>query len=691
MQDEALLRRDKIIDAVGAAAERFLRASNWQLVVDDVLRLIGEATDADRVQVYENDFDDQGQILVSMRFEWVSPGIEPVIGRDEEQNFPMDDGGFSRWVEVLRDAGVVQGPLDTLPAAEREFLEAEGVQSVLAVPIFFEDRWWGWIGLDDCAAPRVWASAEVDAVRAIAGIIGAAGTRERMEHRARDSEAKYRTLVEHLPAVTYIATGDESTATLYISPQVQDLLGYSAGEWLKRRGIWSELVHPDDRPRVFAQARETSVTGDPFRSEYRMLPRYGGQVWVLEEAVLVRDQEGKPKYWQGMMLDITAQKTAESQAAAAELRYQALIEQVPAMIYTEDLRGAVSVTYISPRAEVVLGFPVERWLEDPEFWLGQVHPGDRARVSAEVARADSEGATTFESEYRIFTADGAELWFRDEASLVRDEDGAPVCWQGMMLDVTEQKEASQRLAEAEDQFRTLVEQSPGITYVEALVTEDEEVGALLYISPQIEQVLGYPSAKWLEDPRFWDTVVHDDDWPEMDAAYDEAMIEGTPVHMEYRVLTADGRWRWMHDESQVVLNGEGKPRFWQGIMHDITDQKAADDRMRQAEERYRSLVEQIPSAAYTVALDGLGKSLYMSPRIEAMLGTPAQEWVANERLWEEMLHPDDREEMTKQGEAARDAGIEFNVEYRMVARDGRTVWIHDQARLMRDDSGEPLF
>jgi diguanylate cyclase (GGDEF)-like protein/PAS domain S-box-containing protein len=137
--------------------------------------------------------------------------------------------------------------------------------------------------------------------------------REHEVRKLREAEAKYRLLVEQIPVVTYVDAVDRSSSTLYMSPQVHEVLGYSPEEWTGDPSLWARLLHPDDRERVLAENTRTNATGEPFREEYRMFHRDGRVVWVQDEAALVTDDAGRPRFWQGVIVDITERKRAEEQ------------------------------------------------------------------------------------------------------------------------------------------------------------------------------------------------------------------------------------------------------------------------------------------------------------------------------------------------------------------------------------------
>ncbi|MBL8795023.1 MAG: PAS domain S-box protein [Planctomycetia bacterium] len=135
--------------------------------------------------------------------------------------------------------------------------------------------------------------------------------RKRAESELRRAEARYRTLVEQIPAVTFMAALDEGNNELYVSPQIEALLGFSQREWLENPILWHSQLHPEDRERWNVEFAPTCGTGTPFRSVYRFLARDGRVVWVHGEAKLVRDEAGRPSFLQGVAFDITGMKEAE--------------------------------------------------------------------------------------------------------------------------------------------------------------------------------------------------------------------------------------------------------------------------------------------------------------------------------------------------------------------------------------------
>jgi PAS domain S-box-containing protein len=133
-------------------------------------------------------------------------------------------------------------------------------------------------------------------------------------NRSRTSEALYRSLLENIPATTYINSTDADARTEYVSPQVEKLLGYPRSRFTTDPLFWTKILHSDDRQRVLTESQRTSETEKEFEMEYRITTRDKRIIWVKDEAVLVRNEKsGKPLYWLGVWTDVTFRKMAEKE------------------------------------------------------------------------------------------------------------------------------------------------------------------------------------------------------------------------------------------------------------------------------------------------------------------------------------------------------------------------------------------
>jgi PAS domain S-box-containing protein len=139
------------------------------------------------------------------------------------------------------------------------------------------------------------------------------------EERLRETEAKYRTLVEQIPLATYINTIGMPLTTKYMSPRIESMLGFPVSDWLEP-GFFTKCLHPDDHERVIAEVERTHATGEGFRMEYRLTAADGRVVWVHDETVAVRDEEYHPLFLQGFLIDVTDRHSeSEIEAGPAPL------------------------------------------------------------------------------------------------------------------------------------------------------------------------------------------------------------------------------------------------------------------------------------------------------------------------------------------------------------------------------------
>lgn len=180
---------------------------------------------------------------------------------------------------------------------------------------------------------------EKDEVMYFEGFVTDITERKQAEGTLFEAEERYRTLVENLPAVVFIDKFDEVQPTQYISPRIKDLLGYTPEEWKTTENLWEQSLHPDDRERVIAEDIRTNNSGEPFRAEYRLRHADGKYIWVREDSSVIKGEDGSPLFWQGFLLDVTDQKTAEEAIRENEGSYLELFNSVTQAIYIQDKNG----------------------------------------------------------------------------------------------------------------------------------------------------------------------------------------------------------------------------------------------------------------------------------------------------------------------------------------------------------------
>ena len=258
---------------------------------------------------------------------------------------------------------------------------------------------------------------------------------------------RLRSLVEHVPAVLYVddlaEIGKPEYRTLYVSPQVESMLGVTVEEWTANDELWQQRMHPDDWPRARAEyddflGRRRGV----LVQEYRFVrPDNGATIWIRDECTISKEKgSGRPVVL-GVMLDVTAQKTLEAQLRAAEARNRSLIEQIPHVVWIEPVNGASEPAYVSPSVEKVFGISRAEWLEEG-WWEAHLHEDDKPEVLAfrEVLRP---GAPSY-IEYRLHLETRPGVWVGHTSQLLMDGDEASAV-QSLLEDITPRKLAQEQL------------------------------------------------------------------------------------------------------------------------------------------------------------------------------------------------------------------------------------------------------
>jgi PAS domain S-box-containing protein len=285
------------------------------------------------------------------------------------------------------------------------------------------------------------------------------------------SDVSWQAVVEHIPAITYTQVEDPSSPTgfrdEYISPQTEQMLGYTAEEWKNDPELWITTTHAADLAHVLDAEADAVAFGRPFHSEYRMIAKNGDVRWFRDEAALVVDAEAGTRTWQGLMLDITELKQTEQRLRDAELRYRTLVETIPAIVFIDENDDDATNIYTSPQSQRILGYTPDDWANTPGLWWNIIHPDDLERVREANERHAREGGL-FDERYRVIARSGNVVWVRDLADTF--DDGEKVYSLGMFLDITDQKEAEEALARAHEDRSAMLHR--------LILSEEEERGSI---------------------------------------------------------------------------------------------------------------------------------------------------------------------------------------------------------------------
>ncbi|MBK9713026.1 MAG: PAS domain S-box protein [Kouleothrix sp.] len=377
--------------------------------------------------------------------------------------------------------------------------------------------------------------------------------RKQAEQSQREANDRFRVLVEGLPVITYIAALDELSSTIYTSPQIESLLGFTQAEWMADHRLWFKQIHPDDQQRVLEDNARLHATNVSTPSEYRMLTRGGKVKWFRDAAVIVRDEAGQPRFMQGMMFDITERKATEAALQESEERYRNLVDCAQDVIFTLGLDG--SITSINPSFEISMGWSSAEWLGrsfDP-----LVHGDDRHVARAAIARALA-GERPEAFDLRVRTAAGG--YRHGEFTITAQvQHGAVVGVLGIGRDIAERRQAEAALRISEARNRALIDALPDLMF---RLSRDG-----VYLDYKADRL----SDLFLPPEQFLDRTIYDVMPPELARQFHDCIAQALQTAavqvLEYQ-LTMDGAPRDF--EARVVVCGEHEVLM---IVREITERK----------------------------------------------------------------------------------------------------------------------
>ena len=547
--------------------------------------------------------------------------------------------------------------------------------------------------------------------------------RRRAEVRLTRAERNYRSLVEQLPLVMYITRLDETSSCIYMSPQIEELTGYTALECMSDPAFIGKMLHPEDRERTLEERRRAAGTGESFATKYRIVGKDKREVWVHDEVTIAKDESGRPIHAQGFVVDVTPQVTARHQlegrhaelealhetalALIDELDVQKLLEQIAGQageligtndsyVYLRDgdeLRVAVgtgvfagNVGHRLVKGEGLAGRVWETGepltVEDYQSWDGRksIYEGMAIHGVAGVplrSRTEVVGVLglAYGERGRGFDASDIALLsrFAHLASLALE---SARLYTSAKEELAERRRAESAVREAELRYRTLVEHLPLVTYISPV----EETVGNLYVSPQVEELLGYPSEEWVRNPNLLTEAVHPDDLERVLAEATHLRETGESLRSEYRYITADGRTVWVLDETILVRNDEGTPLWVQGFILDITERRNAEE----TRARLAAIIESSTDAIMSGSLDLMFTS--WNEGAERMFGYTADEVIGQPIT---LLMPDEYQEeaLALVDEVVRDARV-VQLETVRHREDGTQVHVAFTYSPIRDSEGK---
>jgi PAS domain S-box-containing protein len=483
--------------------------------------------------------------------------------------------------------------------------------------------------------------------------------RERVEDDLRQQKEILQTIFDHVPVTLRFI--DKHGRVQMINREWERVLGWTLDEIVNQGVDIYQEGYPDPLDRQHALTFVANSTSE--WADFKIRVKDGRFVDITGAAVRL---SGGALITIGK--DISERKQAELELRKQKEILQTIFDHIPVMVGFVDQKGHAKL--VNRAWERTLGWSLEEIRSQNIDLIAENYPDPeyRQRVRDFLVNSNAEWA-----DFKTTVRDGRVIdtsW-----AVLQLSDGTGI---GIGQDITKRKRAEDALRESEERFRQLAENIRDLFWMKT-----PDFKRVLYLSPMYQSLTGRsPQGRyWDQDYQpFLDMIV-----PEDRARMAEIMRQGTGAEfdIEFRILRPDGSVRWIRDRGFPIRDQSGEIYRVAGIARDITDRKLAEEALRESEERFRQLTENIREVFWLRSPD-FKQLLYVSPMYERVCGRSCESLYAEGETLA-AVHPEDRSRVVEMME--NNAGREFEIEYRIINKDGDVRWIRDRGFPIRDESG----
>lgn len=431
---------------------------------------------------------------------------------------------------------------------------------------------------------------------------------------------------------------------------------------------WMDAVHPDDREAASKAFREGIRSGQGFAFETRSLRAQDGSYrWHLQQAVALRDAEGKVAKFVGTTTDIDDQKRAEEAVRASEANLRQVIDTIPNLSWCNLPDGGNE--FLSKSWHQYTGLSPEEaqgW-----GWSVAFHPDDLPPLMKRWQEMLVSGEPG-EIEARLRRQDGVYRWFLIRAAPFRDEAGTVIRWYGTSIDIEDRKRAEEAVVASERNLGLIINTMPVLAW-----------------SARYDGGADFFNQRWLDYTGLtqsqaadwgWTNSFHPDDLARVVDYWQSHILNGEPGEIEARLRRFDGKYRWFLLRGNPLRDESGAIIKWYGTNTDIEDRKRAEEALLASETNLRQIVDRIPGLVCT--MDATGEIEQLNEPLREYFGKTTEElrgWRMNDAV-----HPDDLPEVIRAYSRSIQTGAPYSIEHRCRRADGIYRWFQVRALPVQD-------
>ncbi len=495
------------------------------------------------------------------------------------------------------------------------------------------------------------------------------------EEQLKISRDQFQSLVSNIPGITYRCLYDKDWTMLFMSSEVDKLSGYPSKDFINNQvRTFESVIHPEDSAKIPQTIESAIKKGEVWELEYRINHKNGSIRWAYEKGRAVKNNSGEIAYLDGFILDITERKTMNEMLKASELRYKTLIETSQDGISLMDLNG--NMLFVNHRkAEMVRAVSEESLVGTSAFML--LTEKSRASI-AEVIPTILEKGYMDNLEAEVMRFDGTIFNAEFNVTVLKDDNGNPLHLMDTMRDITERKKAEKELKESEERYRSLLE-----SLNEAIIVADNN-HKVEYVNKQFTEKLGYSPEDIVGKIGY--KILHD---PEDLAIVENAnknRINDLQTSYELKFISKSGQKFDFLVNGAPLKNAEGKVIGSVGALMDITERKKAERKLKESEEKYRTLMENMNEVVMMV--DNKDRVQFVNNKFTEILGYTEDE-IIGLIGYEKLLDPMDQE-IIKKANNLRIERVSSQYEISFIAKNGRKIDFLVNGAPVENSKGETI-
>ena len=439
------------------------------------------------------------------------------------------------------------------------------------------------------------------------------------------------------------------------------------------------LIHPDDAPAYREAYGDALQKHSPFKCNGRFRRADGQWRWIDTHATPRFSQEGGFLGFVGTSKDVTDRVQAEQALRSSEERFRQLAENIREVFRILPI-AAGETLYISPAYEQIWGRSLESIYANPSSWKEAVHPDDREQ--ADYMAVHQLRGETVDVEYRIQTPDGRQKWIRDRAFPVLDQDGQVIRMAGIAEEITEQKRAGELLKQTSDRLKVALRAGAvGVwdwDIANGIAVWDDQMYRLYDIEP-VQLNVSF---------ELWRKSLHPEDRERALEHFNSALRGEVEYDTEFRVVWPDGSVHHIRAMAVVKRDDAGKAIRMVGTNWDITDQKQAEELLKQTADRLTLAAS--AGGAGIWSFDFVNGRVHWDDQMYRIYGTTKDAFSPSVETWPSLAHPEDLSRVEEEINAALRGEKELDCQLRIVWPDGSIHHIRGNALVKWDAKGNPI-